>query len=124
MREEGKDYAIGPGHILILEPGKPHEGYQPCDEETEIIWLHIKHDSAQHKVTSDEIPWSLVLRKGTDHETVPTDQPIYVPKFGCFELDEVWSVLEEMVRLHTSLIVGSVLSCKLYSSICSFFCKA
>jgi len=109
MMEEGQEYEVGPGNILLLEPGKTHEGYRPCEEETEIIWLHIKHDFEQIRVSSDDIPWSLMIRKETDHDVMPADHPIYVPKFGCFELDEVWSVLMGMVRLHEGLTVGSVL---------------
>ncbi|MCL6457071.1 MAG: AraC family transcriptional regulator, partial [Gorillibacterium sp.] len=109
MMEEGKKYEIKPGHLLLLEPGLSHEGYRPCEEETELIWFHIKHDSGQQRVSSDDIPWSLVLRNGTDQDIVPADQQIYLPKFGCFELDDVWAILLEMVRLHKNLMVGSAL---------------
>lgn len=109
MMEDGREYEVGPGHILFLEPGKSHEGYRPCEEETEIIWLHLKHDSDQYRISSDDIPWSMVLRKGTDHDTVTSDQPIYVPKYGCFQLDEVWNILEVMLMLHKRLTVGSAL---------------
>jgi AraC-like DNA-binding protein len=109
MKEDEKEYEIGPGHMLLLEPGMTHEGYRPCEEETEVIWVHIKHDYEQQRMVSSDIPWSLVLRKGTDLDAAPANQPIYVPKFGCFELDEVWNVLEEMVRLHNRLLVGSAI---------------
>lgn len=109
MKEDGTEYEVGSGHILLLEPHKTHEGYRPCTEDTEIVWLHIKHDSEQIYCSSEEIQWSMLLRKGTDLDDSPVVQSIYIPKYGCFELDEIWSGLEEMVQLFNSLMVGSAL---------------
>lgn len=109
MAEQNREYEINAGHLLTLEPGKPHVGYRETEEETELFWIHIKHESARSCVPAEQIPWSLVLRKGTDADTAPANRPIYMPKFGYLELSAVWGVLEEMVRLHNRLCVETVL---------------
>jgi len=109
MREEDREYEIGPGHLLVLEPGKEHEGYRPCDANTDIYWFHIKHAPAENRLLAADIPWSLVVKNDTDHMTVPVDQPIYMPKYGCFELGEIWGVLDEMIQLYENMVVGSAL---------------
>lgn len=107
MAEDGVEYAIGPSHMLVLEPGKTHWGYKACDELTEIFWFHVKHDSEHRLLSSDDIQWSLVLRKGTDKDLQPGQQPVYIPKFGVFHMDEAWAALDEMVKLHDRLTTGT-----------------
>lgn len=109
MAEDGREYEVRAGHMLTLEPGKTHVGYRESEEETEIVWVHIKHDSARCRLPAEQIPWSLVLRKGTDSDLAPVNRPIYMPKFGYMELGEAWVILEEMVRLHNRLSVETVL---------------
>lgn len=109
MAEDEREYAVRGGHILTLEPGKTHVGYRESEEDTELFWLHILHDSGCPVVAADQIPWSLVLRKGTDADTAPSRRPMYMPKFGPLPLDEAWGLLETMVQLHNRLNVESVL---------------
>ncbi|PYI56571.1 AraC family transcriptional regulator [Paenibacillus flagellatus] len=109
MAEEGREYAIGPGQLLTLEPEKRHVGYKECEVETELFWMHVRHEAPQGRVAADDIPWSLVLRKGTDKDLDPARRPIYMPKYGSLEMESVWPMLEEMVRLHDGLCVGTVL---------------
>ncbi|MEF3305998.1 AraC family transcriptional regulator [Paenibacillus sp. GYB003] len=109
MAENGREYEVRAGHILTLEPGKTHVGYRESEEDTELFWIHIKHESARSRIPVEQIPWSLVLRKGTDSDPDPAMRPMYMPKFGYLGLDAAWPVLEEMMRLHDSLSVGSVL---------------
>lgn len=109
MREEDREYAIGPGHLLFLEPGMEHEGVRPCEVDTEIYWLHIKHTPATMRLHAADIPWSLVVKNDRDQDTVAVDQPIYMPKYGCFELGEIWGVLDEMIQLYDNMVIGSAL---------------
>ncbi|MFC3803263.1 helix-turn-helix domain-containing protein [Cohnella sp. GCM10012308] len=108
MEEDGVEYAIGPNHLLVLEPGKVHEGVRPCEMPTELYWFHVKHDSGHRLVNSDEIPWSLALRKGTDKDLQPGMQPVYIPKSGAFRMDEAWPALDRLVKLHDRLTVDAV----------------
>ncbi|TNJ65597.1 helix-turn-helix domain-containing protein [Paenibacillus hemerocallicola] len=109
MAEDEKEYEVRAGHMLALEPGKTHVGYRDSTEETELYWIHIKHDSAQSRISAEHIPWSLVLRKGNDSDLAPANRPIYMPKYGYLELGEAWGILEEMVQLHNRLSVETVL---------------
>lgn len=109
MAEEDRQYEVRAGHMLTLEPGKTHVGYRETSEDTKLYWLHIKHDSARSRTPAEQIPWSLVLRKGTDSDPDPVKRPIFIPKFGELELETVWPILEEMVRLHDRLTVETVL---------------
>lgn len=109
MAEDGVEYEVRAGQLLTLEPGKTHVGYRESTEDTELFWVHIKHDSAHGRIPAEQIPWSLVLRKGTDSDLAPVSRPIYMPKFGSLGLDGAWGLLEEMVRLHNRLCVETVM---------------
>ncbi|MEK0312568.1 AraC family transcriptional regulator [Cohnella sp. 56] len=108
MMEGGIEYAIGPNRLLVLEPGKVHEGYRPCEDNTELYWIHVKHDSGHRAVDSEDIPWPLVLRKGTDKDEQPGKQPVYIPKSGAFRMDEAWTALDRLVKLHDRLTIDAV----------------
>ncbi|RKN79207.1 AraC family transcriptional regulator [Paenibacillus ginsengarvi] len=113
MAEDNREYEVRAGHILTLEPDKTHVGYRATEEDTELYWVHIKHDFAKSSVAAEQIPWSLVLRKGTDSDREPVKRPVYIPKFGKLELEQAWPLLDDMVRLHDRLAVESVLRLQL-----------
>ncbi|MDF2721481.1 MAG: AraC family transcriptional regulator [Paenibacillus sp.] len=114
MAEEGREYEVRAGHMLTLEPEKQHVGYRDTEEDTELFWVHIKHDPARAYVDSEQIPWSLLLRKGTDLDISPISRPVYMPKFGKLELGPIWDSLEQMVRLHNQLSTETVMKLQLY----------
>ncbi|GAA3399789.1 helix-turn-helix transcriptional regulator [Paenibacillus hodogayensis] len=109
MAENGREFEVRAGQMLTLEPGMKHVGYRDTEEATELFWIHMKHDSVRTVVPSEQIPWSLVLRKGSDTDKGPLVRPMYMPKFGSLELSALWGILEEMVRLHNGLTVENVL---------------
>ncbi|MGG3211071.1 AraC family transcriptional regulator [Geobacillus stearothermophilus] len=41
MTENGREFAVGSGHYLLLIPGREHYGHRPCEERTELVWLHF-----------------------------------------------------------------------------------
>ncbi|MED0655310.1 AraC family transcriptional regulator [Anoxybacillus geothermalis] len=41
MTENGREFAIGSGQYLLLIPGREHYGHRPCEEKTELVWLHF-----------------------------------------------------------------------------------
>ncbi|WP_127584926.1 helix-turn-helix transcriptional regulator [Paenibacillus koleovorans] len=103
MTEEEIAYEIGPGQILVLESGLEHWGHRPCEEETEIYWVHLKHAPPSRKVNFNAVPWSSVLPQGTDKDLFPTEQPFYIPKYANIDLHSVVPVLNEIVHLHRTL---------------------
>ncbi|MGF7048660.1 AraC-like DNA-binding protein [Paenibacillus sp. DS2015] len=41
MQQEQERYEVTPGQIMLLEPHRPHEGYQACDPGLAFDWLHF-----------------------------------------------------------------------------------
>jgi len=109
MTEEDEVYELGVGGILVLEPGKTHWGHRPVDSDTEIYWLHFVHPAPIEIVQPDQIPWSTLLRQGTDKDLEPTEQFMYLPKFAHLNLDSIIPTLDEMVELHRSFSMKNAL---------------
>jgi len=40
--EEGLEWELGPGHMLILRPDKYHYALKPCVTETHFYWVHFQ----------------------------------------------------------------------------------
>lgn len=108
LAENEQHYEIGAGQMLMLEAGKTHEGYRPCDTDTELFWIHIKHDFVHTPITADHISWSLAPRIGTDSDLHPVNQSIYLPKYGSYPLEEIWRLLDNIVKLHNTMTTGMV----------------
>lgn len=109
MAEDDREYEVRENHLLALEPGKTHVGYKDTEERTELYWIHVQHDSAHELVPAELIPWSRVLRKGTDTDQVPIHRSVFIPKYGKLDMQAVWGILEDMIRLHEQLTVDAVL---------------
>ncbi|WP_028548164.1 helix-turn-helix transcriptional regulator [Paenibacillus sp. UNC451MF] len=103
MTEDGTPYDIGPGQLLLLEPGRTHFGHRPCTENTELYWLHFRHHRAIALLPEKHIPWSTHVRRGTDSDLTPSEQFLFLPKYGQVELKPLIPVLNEMLRLRESL---------------------
>ncbi|CAG7631732.1 AraC family transcriptional regulator [Paenibacillus allorhizosphaerae] len=103
MSEEDQEYEISGSGMLLLEPGRAHIGYRPCTEPTEIYWLHFSHSPAVQRLPEKSVAWSAVVRQGTDSDQSPVDQYLYLPKHGPVELNPLLPMLEEMLRLRSSL---------------------
>ncbi|TBL75132.1 helix-turn-helix transcriptional regulator [Paenibacillus thalictri] len=103
MTEDEQPYSIGAGEMLLLEPGRSHHGHAPCTEPTEIYWVHFRHDARIETIEHRRIPWSSMLRQGTDYDHTPDEQFLYLPKFGQVDMQALLPVLDEMARLHQSL---------------------
>ncbi|MWV47037.1 helix-turn-helix domain-containing protein [Paenibacillus sp. HJL G12] len=105
MQEDGTEYAVNGGQLLVLEPGKTHAGSAPCTEETEVYWVHFKHPKALRSLDAAEIPWSAVLPQGHDSDTSPSDQTMYLPKYGDVPIGRLQPLLNQMVQMHMQLSV-------------------
>ncbi|CAM4200910.1 helix-turn-helix transcriptional regulator [Paenibacillus typhae] len=104
MAEQGKEYAIGPGRLLVLEAGLPHEGYKVCEEDTEIYWVHFIHEGKPAYILQEEIPWSALLAKGTVEDEEPSaQQRLYMPKFAAVDVEALEPILDEMNEIHSRL---------------------
>ncbi len=104
MEESGQQYAVGPGKLLVLEAGLPHNGYRPCTEPTEIYWVHFIHELPAAKLRREEIAWSSLLAKGTVEDEAPSaQQRLYIPKFADVDTGVLEPVLLEMNGIHNRL---------------------
>ncbi|WP_339219812.1 AraC family transcriptional regulator [Paenibacillus sp. FSL H8-0332] len=109
MTEEGKEYAVGPGMLLVLEAGRPHDGYRACEEDTEIFWVHFIHESKPAYIRHGDIPWSSLLSKGTVEDEEPVRQRLYLPKFAAVDVERLEPILREMNEIHSRLSAGNAL---------------
>ncbi len=41
ITEGDKSYTLEKGHLFVLEPDRYHYGHRPCEENTEIYWVHF-----------------------------------------------------------------------------------
>jgi AraC-like DNA-binding protein len=100
MTEEDIPYEIKAGSILLLEAGRTHWGHQTCTEDTEIYWVHFIHPLPCFKVDSKQISSSTIIKKGTDFDTAPSEQFMFLPKFIHTEMNKFIPTLQSMVALH------------------------
>lgn len=105
MKEDDIEYEIGPGTALLLEANRSHEGYHPCSVDTSIYWVHFRHHEPAILMQAADIPWSGPLRRGTDTDTAPTEQWLFLPKFGAVDLTLIVPLLDRMCRLHLQFSV-------------------
>jgi len=104
MTEEGKDYAVGPGKLLVLEAGLLHDGYRACGEDTEIYWVHFIHGCKPAHIRREDIPWSSLLAKGTVEDEEPSvQQRLYLPKYATVDVEALEPILHEMNEIHSRL---------------------
>lgn len=110
MAEQDREYAIGPGKMLVLEAGLPHEGYRSCEEDTEIYWVHFIHEGKPAYIRQEDIPWSSLLAIGTVEDEEPSaQQRLYLPKFASVDLEVLEPILHEMNEIHSRLNAGNAL---------------
>ncbi|MDQ0059058.1 helix-turn-helix transcriptional regulator [Paenibacillus harenae] len=103
MTEDDVPYEINEGSMLVLEPNRVHVGHRPCEETTEIYWIHFVHPAPVRTVDSGQIPWSIPSAKGTDHDVAPHRQVMYVPKFTSVNTLDIVPLLQRMLELHHAL---------------------
>lgn len=104
MTEQHREYAIGPGKLLVLEAGLQHAGHLPCEEDTEIYWVHFIHQSKPAYIQRDDIPWSSLLAQGTVEDVEPSaQQRLYMPKFASVDVEALEPILQGMNNIHSRL---------------------
>ncbi|WNQ12659.1 helix-turn-helix domain-containing protein [Paenibacillus aurantius] len=121
MTEEGKEYELREGDMLLLEPGRQHWGHRPVDEITEIYWVHFLHSDPVRRLPAGDVPWSRLLPQDTDRDLTPTPQYLYLPKHGKVQLAVLRPLLERMVELHRAFSLGSAVS--LHAHLAEFFVR-
>ncbi|GGF61517.1 putative HTH-type transcriptional regulator YisR [Paenibacillus albidus] len=110
MTESGTAYAVRAGMMLLLEAGLPHYGHLPCEEETEIYWVHFVHGQQTELMEQEAIPWSSLISKGTVEDQAPTPlQHLYLPKFAQVELQLLAPILDELNEVHNHLCGGNAI---------------
>jgi AraC-like DNA-binding protein/mannose-6-phosphate isomerase-like protein (cupin superfamily) len=103
MNEGGVPYEIKGGEMLLLEPGRTHCGFHPCEEPTALYWVHFHHSRPIARILEKHIPWSSMVRKGSDSDQQPSEQAMYLPKYGKIDLNPLYPALEDILKLRDSL---------------------
>lgn len=110
IREDNIDYPIGPGQLLVLEAGKLHIGYRPCEEDTEVYWVHFLHEGGSRTIDDRQIAWSSPLPLGTDVDRSPRQYTMYLPKYARFDESSIIPILDQMFAASQSLHIRSGLA--------------
>lgn len=100
LTEDGVPYEIHGNQLLVLEPGRHHVGHRPCDEPTDVYWVHFIHEPPSRTIDSGSIPWSYPYVKGTDYDLAPHRQMMYLPKLADYQAADIVPILDRMVELH------------------------
>lgn len=104
MTEEDIAYTVGPGRMLLLEAGKSHWGHLPCEEETEVYWLHFVHEETALPLERERISWSALISKGSDKDQAPSaSQHLYLPKWALIDTKQIIPILDAMNQVHNRL---------------------
>lgn len=109
MTEDNVPYEIKEGSMLVLEPDRAHFGHRPCEEATEIYWIHFAHPAPARRIDSGQISWSVPLTKGTNDDLAPHRQVMYLPKFTGIHIPDILPFLRQMLELHHALSPASSL---------------
>jgi len=109
MTEDEVPYEIKEGSMLVLEPNRTHVGHRPCEETTEIYWIHFVHPAPVRTIESGQIPWSVPFAKGTDLDVAPREQVMYLPKHAGLPIPVILPFLQRMLELHQTLSPASSL---------------
>ncbi|WP_062108053.1 helix-turn-helix domain-containing protein [Bacillus niameyensis] len=109
MKEDDQLYTISKNKMLVLEPGHTHVGFKPCEEETEIYWIHFYHPLPTSRIEYNEISWSTPLPVGTDQDRVPSKQRMFIPKWATIDPAPFLPILEEMLIVQNKLNEGNAL---------------
>ncbi|GLX66729.1 helix-turn-helix transcriptional regulator [Paenibacillus glycanilyticus] len=110
MTEDDIPYEIKEGSMLVLEPNRMHIGHRPCEEVTEIYWIHCAHPAPSRIMDSGQISWSMPFTKGTNDDLAPHHQVMYIPKFTNIHIPDILPILQQMLELHHALSPASSLS--------------
>ncbi|MFC5406264.1 helix-turn-helix domain-containing protein [Cohnella soli] len=103
MEENGIQYDIGQGMMLVLEPGKVHRGYRPTETETEVYWIHFQYPLPSKPLLVDKNNWQQPLLIATEQDTEFKPGMIDIPKFATIDLRSVVPLLTDMLKLHRQL---------------------
>ncbi|MFE5318737.1 AraC family transcriptional regulator [Paenibacillus sp. NPDC056579] len=103
MTEDETPYEVEAGEVLLLEPGKTHYGHRSCTGDTELYWLHFRHSRPVARMAEKHIPWSTLVRRGTDLDLAPAEQYLFLPKYGKVDMKPLIPTLQDMLQLRDSL---------------------
>jgi AraC-like DNA-binding protein len=109
MKEQEQSYAVSEGHLLVLEPNATHYGYLPCEEYTEVTWIHFVHTPPRRELIHEHIHWTLPLDTGTTKDLAPKEQHIYLPKFAAVRAGTIVPFLDRMLELHHTFSIRHAL---------------
>ncbi|NGZ74450.1 AraC family transcriptional regulator [Saccharibacillus alkalitolerans] len=105
IEEEGERYEIGEGEMLVLEANRRHAGYRPSENDTEVYWIHFRHEGAGQR-ESEALSPGQPLSPRTSQETEPSPGTVAIPKFGPVDLPALRPLLHDMLRLYEKLTLA------------------
>lgn len=109
ITEEGTEYTISPGSMLVLEPDKRHWGHQECLPGTELYYFHFQHPAPIRQVHGDDIQWGSVFPKPNHWDRQPCSQYMYIPKFTTLDTVQLIPLLNQMVYLRSEFTLENLL---------------
>lgn len=107
MEEDGIQYDIAEGMVLVLEPGKMHRGYRPTDTETGVYWIHFQYPLPTQPMLVEKNNWLQPLLNRTDQDTEAHPGMVDIPKFDTIDLRTIVPILQEMLKVHSVLTTYS-----------------
>ena len=110
MTEDGRPYDLRAGELLLLQPGLTHVGHRPSETDTEIYWVHFFHPMPPRAMNAAAVPWSEMLESGTDRDSEPRKQSMFLPKSISLDPAPLLPPLHAMLDTHRRLNQGNALS--------------
>lgn len=82
MQQEETPHEVTSGDTLLLEPFRPHEGYQECRPGLAFDWVHFHANGATEILDEEEVIQETYLVQSSVDSTPRNENPfIYVPFF-------------------------------------------
>ncbi|WP_372633065.1 helix-turn-helix domain-containing protein [Cohnella sp.] len=81
LQQDEERYALRPGDVLLLLPGRVHQGYAVSGENSSFYWVHFLCPAPSQLIEAPEIPDELRMLL-THPESHRMNSSIYIPVFS------------------------------------------
>lgn len=100
IREENKDFEVGPGEALLLMPGRTHVGYKESRPGVKFYWFHFELTSEEKLLNEEEMRQEAeqILSRPQRLWTV---HDLYLPQFARLQHGERINILANQI-LHVA----------------------
>ncbi|MCG7378572.1 AraC family transcriptional regulator [Paenibacillus sp. ACRSA] len=100
MGENGSEWRLLSGDMLLLLPDGEHYSFQPCTEDTLFYWIHFEHEVRQRTLVTKETSISPAL-----YSSRPFENPymLRLPKYLRLpDPQAVYDIIEQLLTLPTN----------------------